>query len=100
MKRRQIYMDHAATTPVNPKVLEAMLPYFSERYGNPSSVYTLAQEARKAIDEARESVAGVLGGKSGEIIFNSGGTESDNTALRGAAFALKPDGNHIITSAI
>ncbi len=95
-----IYMDHAATTPVHPQVLEAMLPYFSQRFGNPSSVYTLAQEARKAIDDARETVADILGAKPTEVIFTSGGTESDNAAIKGAAFALKQSGNHIITSAI
>ena len=100
MKNRLIYMDHAATTSVHPKVLEAMLPYFSRIYGNPSSIYGTAQEARKALDEARATVAGVLGCKPAEVVFTSGGTESDNAALKGAAFALKKDGNHIITSAI
>ena len=100
MKNRLIYMDHAATTSVHPKVLEAMLPYFSRIYGNPSSIYGIAQEARKALDEARATVAGVLGCKPAEVVFTSGGTESDNAALKGAAFALKKDGNHIITSAI
>ncbi len=93
-------MDHAATTPVHPKVLEAMLPYFSDIYGNPSGIYAVAQEARKAVDEARLAVAGVLGCKPAEIVFTSGGTESDNAALKGAAFALKQEGNHIIISAI
>jgi cysteine desulfurase len=93
-------MDHAATTSVHPQVLEAMLPYFSEQYGNPSSVYSLAQEGRKAVDEARETVADILGCKPSEIIFTSGGTESDNTALKGVAFAAKNNGNHIITSSI
>jgi len=93
-------MDHAATTPVLPEVLEAMLPFFSEKYGNPSSVYSLAQEARQALEEARNTVAEVLGANSREIIFTSGGTESDNTALKGAAFALKDQGNHIITSSV
>lgn len=93
-------MDHAATTPVHPQVLEAMLPYFCQNFGNPSSIYTVAQEARKAVDEARASVAEVLGCRPEEIVFTSGGTESDNTALKGAAFALKPNGNHIITSTI
>ena len=95
-----IYMDHAATTPVRPEVLEAMLPYFSESFGNPSSIYTLAQESRKAADDARETIAHLLGARMSEIVFTSGGTESDNTALKGAAFALKGTGNHIITSSI
>ncbi len=93
-------MDHAATTPVRPEVLDAMLPYFSGSYGNPSSIYTLAQEALKALDESRQTVARVLGARRSEIVFTSGGTESDNMALKGAAFALKNVGNHVITSAI
>ena len=97
---RTIYLDHAATTPVDPRVLEAMLPYFSEKYGNPSSVYALARESRKAIDEARETVAEILGCKPTEIIFTAGGTESDNTAIKGGAFAAKAGGNHIITSSV
>ncbi|HJW88851.1 MAG TPA: aminotransferase class V-fold PLP-dependent enzyme, partial [Dehalococcoidia bacterium] len=83
--KRLIYMDHAATTPVRPEVLEAMLPYFSQRYGNPSSVYTLAQEARQAVENARATVAQVLGSNPREVIFTSGGTESDNLALKGVA---------------
>jgi cysteine desulfurase len=98
--RKLIYMDNAATTSVRPEVLEAMIPYFSESYGNPSSLYTLAQESLKAIDESRERVAKVLGCRSSEVIFTSGGSESDNTAIRGAAMALWPTGNHIITTAI
>lgn len=98
--QRLIYMDHAATTPVLPEVVEAMLPFFSEKYGNPSSVYSLAQEARQALEEARNTIAEVLGASPREIIFTSGGTESDNTALKGAAFALKDQGNHIITSSV
>jgi cysteine desulfurase len=100
MEKRMIYMDHAATTPVHPKALEAMLPYFSEKFGNPSSIYALAREARKALDEAREQVAHILGAKPNEIIFTSGGSEGDNAALKGAAFAAKSKGNHIITTSI
>ena len=95
-----IYLDHAATTPVHPKVLEAMLPYFSEKFGNPSSVYRLAQEARKALDESRETVANILGCRPNEVIFTSGGSESDNAAIKGGAFASRQSGNHIITSSI
>ena len=98
--QKMIYLDHAATTPVRPEVLEAALPYFTSSFGNPSSIYTLAQEARKAIDESRETVARVLGGRVSEIVFTSGGTESDNAALKGVAFALKHLGNHIITTSI
>ena len=95
-----IYMDHAATTPVRPEVLEAMLPYFSEKYGNSSSLYTLAQESRKALDESREIVSRILGCRSSEIIFTSGGSESDNAALKGSALASRGSGNHIITTSI
>ncbi len=97
---RVIYLDHAATTSLRPQVLEAMLPYFSERYGNPSSIYGLAQEARKAVDDARERVAMVLGCRASDVVFTGGGTESDNTALKGAALALRQTGNHIITTSI
>lgn len=100
MKHKLIYMDHAATTPIHPKVLEAMTPYFSRVFGNPSTIYAPGQEARKAVDESRATVADVLGCKPIEIIFTSGGTESDNTALKGVAFALQKEGNHIVTSAI
>ena len=95
-----IYMDHAATTPVRQEALEAMLPYFRASFGNPSSIYTFAQEARKAVDESRETVAHILGARSSEIVFTSGGTESDNAALKGVAFALRNVGNHIVTTGI
>ena len=95
-----IYLDHSATTPVRAEVLEAMLPYFSLGFGNPSSIYTIGQEARKAVDDAREQAARVLGARMSEIVFTSGGTESDNAALKGAAFALRHTGSHIITTAI
>ena len=95
-----IYVDHAATTPVRSEVMEAMFPYFSEKFGNASSLYSLAQESRRAVDESRESVAGVLGSRTSEVIFTSGGSESDNTALKGAAFAQQGSGNHIITTSI
>ncbi|MBI5956407.1 MAG: cysteine desulfurase NifS [Chloroflexi bacterium] len=97
---RSVYLDHAATTAVHPKVVEAMLPYFSEKYGNPSSLYGLGREARKAIDESREKVAEILGAKRDEVIFTGCGTESDNLAIRGVAFANKSRGNHIITSSV
>ncbi len=96
----QIYMDHAATTPVDERVLAAMMPYFSESFGNPSSIYTLAQDGRKALDESRDTVGAVLGARSGEIAFTSGGTEADNLAVKGAALALRGVGNHIVTTAI
>lgn len=93
-------MDHAATTPLKPEVLDAMLPYLHDRFGNPSSIYSIARESKQAVELARESVADVFGAKSKEIFFTSGGTESDNWALKGIAFASRKHGNHIITSAI
>ena len=100
MSEKIIYMDHSATTPVRSEVLNAMLPYFTSDFGNPSSIYTIGQEARKAVDDARERIAHMLGARMGEIVFTSGGTESDNAALKGVAFALRALGNHIITTAI
>ena len=95
-----IYMDHAATTPLRREALEAMLPYFSESFANPSSIYALAQDGRKAVDDSRQTIAGILGVRSSEIVFTSGGTESDNAAIKGAAFALRNTGNHIVTSSV
>lgn len=100
MPDRLIYLDHAATTGVRPEVLQTMLPYFSEQYGNPSSIYRFAQNGRKAVDDARATVAGILGARANEIIFTSGGTESDNTALKGVARASQQWGNHVVTSAV
>ena len=99
-RNRIIYMDHAATTAVSPEVLEAMRPYFSERFGNASSMYAYGQQARQAVDEARERCAEVLGSRPGEVVFTSGGTESDNAALMGAALASRSQGRHIITTQI
>jgi len=93
-----IYLDHAATTPLDPRVVEAMLPYLRDHFGNPSSIYGLGRVTRAAIDRAREEVATALGARPTEIIFTSGGTESDNTAVRGTAMARRADGNHIITA--
>jgi cysteine desulfurase len=97
---RVIYLDHAATTPVDPRVLEAMLPYFSAQYGNPSSIYALGRAAHKALDEAREKIAAVLGCRPTELVFTGCGSESDNLALKGVAQANQKKGNHLITSAI
>ncbi len=94
------YFDNNATTQVDKRVLQAMLPYFSEKYSNPSSIYMGAQAARGDIDLARKQVAELLNADSSEIVFTSGGTESDNTAVKGVASALKEKGNHIITSQI
>lgn len=96
----KIYLDYAATTPVHPEVLKAMLPYFTEKFGNPSTLYDYGQEAKGAVEEARASVAVLIGGKPEEIVFTSGGTEADNYALEGAIYANEKKGNHIITSAI
>ncbi|MBQ9197190.1 MAG: cysteine desulfurase NifS [Clostridia bacterium] len=96
----RIYMDNAATTAVNPAVLEKMLPYFTECYGNASSIHGSGRDARKALEEARRKVAAVLDCKPQEVYFTSGGSESDNWAIKGTAFANRKKGNHIITSAI
>ncbi|NQT46540.1 MAG: cysteine desulfurase NifS [Candidatus Omnitrophica bacterium] len=98
---KQVYLDHNATTPTDPEVVRAMAPYYTEIYGNASSVHMFGQKARRAVEAAREQVANFLGAKdSQEIVFTSGGTESDNLAIRGIAYALRSKGNHIITSSI
>lgn len=97
---KRIYMDHSATTPVHPAVLEAMLPYFTEFYGNASSVHSFGREARNAMEEAREKIASFIGAQPSEIVFTSGGTESDNYAIEGVAFENTKRGKHIITSVI
>jgi cysteine desulfurase len=96
----RIYLDYNATTPVDPSVLDAMLPYFAENFGNASSIHTPGQRARGAVDGARASVAGLLGAKPSEIVFTSGGTESDNLALFGVVAASQEPRKHIITTAI
>ncbi len=102
MRERTLYLDHAATTPVDPAVLEAMLPYFSECFGNPSSIYRLGRTALQALDDARSLTAGVLGCSPKELIFLGGGSEADNLAIKGAAFAARDagKGSHVITSAV
>lgn len=97
---KRIYLDHAATTPTRPEVMKAMLPYFTDAFGNPSSIYSYGQEARQAVEEARSSVAELIGARSEEIVFTSGGTEADNYALKGVAYANGNKGEHIITTAI
>ena len=97
--QNHIYFDHAGTTPMDERVLEAMLPYFTTLYGNASSVHTVGQEARYALDAARERVAGILNCRNREVVFTSGGTESDNSAIQGAAYALEETGRHVITNA-
>jgi cysteine desulfurase len=100
MIMKRIYMDYAATTPTDPDVLASMLPYFSEIYGNPSSLHAFGQEAKYAVEKARDTIASFIGASADEIVFTSGGTESDNFAVKGVAHARKNKGNHIITSAI
>lgn len=95
-----MYMDHAATTYAAPEVVEAMLPYFSEKFGNPSSVYGIGQENKAAVEEARAKVAAAINAEPNEIYFTAGGTESDNWALKGVAFANIRKGKHIITTAV
>lgn len=94
------YFDHAATTAVSEEVLKSMLPYFSIEYGNPSSMYGIARNARRAVEDAREKIAHVINSKKNEIYFTSGGSESDNLAIKGIAYANRTKGNHIITSKI
>ncbi|MDD4080002.1 MAG: cysteine desulfurase NifS [Eubacteriales bacterium] len=96
----RIYLDNAATTPLSPEVLKAMMPFLMGHYGNASSIHDTGRDARRAIDEARKQVAGFIGAKPNEVYFTSGGTESDNWALKGVAYANRNKGNHIITSAI
>jgi cysteine desulfurase len=97
---KSIYLDHAATTPADPEVVKAMLPYFSEIFGNPSSLHSFGQEAKRAVEEARDRIASFINASPDEIVFTSGGTESDNFALKGMAFAGKDKGNHIITTLV
>ncbi len=97
---KRIYLDYAATTPMHPEVVKSMLPYFTDAFGNPSSIHSYGQEAKGAIEEARVKVADLIGARGEEIIFTSGGTEADNFALKGVAFANESKGNHIITSSI
>ncbi|MGB4338566.1 MAG: cysteine desulfurase NifS [Bacillota bacterium] len=97
---RRVYLDHAATTPVRPEVFEAMVPYLTERFGNPSSIHSFGREARMELDKARERVAALIGAEPQEIVFTGGGSEADNHAIRGAALAAFGKKNHIITSAV
>jgi cysteine desulfurase len=98
--QRTIYLDHSATTFVKPEVLEAMIPYFTEHFGNPSSIYGIARHSKKAIETARVQTAKALGADPDEIYFTSGGSESDNWAIKGVALANRKRGNHIITTQI
>jgi cysteine desulfurase len=97
---KRIYLDYAATTPTHPEVVKAMLPYFTEVFGNPSSIYACGQEAKQTLEEARSKIATFIGAQDKEIIFTGGGTEADNSAIKGVAFASENNRNHIITSSI
>ena len=97
---KEIYVDNAATTAVSKEVVESMLPFFTKNYGNPSSLYSLAQVSRDAVDGSREIISQILNCKPSEIVFNSGGTESDNLAIIGVAKALESTGKHLITTKI
>jgi len=97
---KRVYLDYAATTPCDPEVIKAMEPYFLEKFGNASSIYSYGQEAKKAIEDSREVLASFLGADPSEIVFTSGGTESNNFVIKGVAYALEKKGNHIITTAI
>lgn len=97
---RRVYLDHAATTATHPEVVKAMLPYFTEAFGNPSSIHGLGQVAKETMETVRSKVARILGAKSEEIVFTSGGTEADNHAIKGIAYANQNKGNHIIITSI
>ena len=96
----RVYLDHAATTPVRPEVFEAMIPYLTERFGNPSSIHSFGREARMELDRARERTAALIGARPEEIVFTGGGSEADNHAIRGAALSVLGKRDHIITSEI
>jgi cysteine desulfurase len=100
METRSIYLDHSATTPVDPRVREAMLPYLTEQFGNPSSLHRFGQQALAAVDESRRTVAEILHAQPNDVVFTANGTEADNLALRGVAWANRARGNHIITTPI
>jgi cysteine desulfurase len=95
-----IYLDHAATTPLRPEVLEAMLPYLAEHHGNPSSIHASGRRARRGLDDAREEIAALIGAKPREIVFTASGTEADNLAVKGVAWAASARGRHLVTSAV
>ncbi len=98
--KKSIYLDYSATTPVKKEVLDEMLPYFGEKFGNPSSIYTIGRESKRAIDDARDKVAKAIGATSREIFFTGGGSEADNWAIKGIAYGNRDKGNHIITTKI
>ena len=95
---KRVYLDNTATTPLLPEVLEAMLPYFKDAFGNPQSLHDWGDSAREALDDARSKVADLIGGKAEEIIFTSSGTESNNLAIKGLALAQQSKGKHVVIS--
>src|SRR6266403_1839677 len=97
---RRVYLDHSATTPADSRVVDAMMPYLTEKFGNASSIHQFGQAARAAVDKARRQVASLINARPNEIIFSSGGTEANNLAIRGVGEAAETHGRHIITSAI
>src|SRR5437763_10219331 len=97
---RKVYLDHSATTPIDARVVQAMLPYLTETFGNASSIHQFGQEARAAVDKARRQIASLISARANEIVFTSGGTEANNLAIRGVCEAAHISGRHIITSAI
>src|SRR5699024_6907899 len=97
---KKIYLDHAATSPMNEQVIQKMISHMESTFGNPSSIHSFGREARKELDESRMTIAKAIGAKHGEIVFTSGGTEADNMAILGAAYSKEKHGKHIITTAI
>src|SRR5256885_5224034 len=97
---RRVYLDNSATTPVDPRVVEALMPYLTGKFGNPSSVHFFGQEARAAVDQARRDVAELISARPNEVVFLSGGTEANNLAIRGLCEAAETHGRHVIASAI
>ena len=96
----QIYLDYNATTPLDPLVLEEMLPYFSKDYGNPSSIHSFGNKAKSALDLSRDRLAALVNARPKEITFTTGGSESNNYAIKGIAYALREKGNHLITTSV
>jgi len=97
---KRIYLDYNATTPLDPRVFEAMLPYMKEEFGNPSSIHSFGRKGKAALDDSREQVAELIGALPKEVVFTSGGSESNNFAIKGVAFSLREKGSHLITTKV
>ena len=97
---KKVYLDYNATTPVDPRVLEAMIPYMKQEFGNPSSIHSYGRAGKAALDNSREQIAELLGARPKEIVFTSCGSESNNLAIKGIAFQLREKGNHLITTQV